>query len=68
MFTLATLDTSPPESLKSQVLQMVVDYFSDVSPVPLTPSNPLFQLYQYVIGRCTCTCRPWTVPRRAARG
>ena len=29
---------------------MVVDYFSDISPVPLTPSNPLFQLYQYVIG------------------
>ncbi|MDU4252927.1 GNAT family N-acetyltransferase [Pseudomonas sp.] len=50
MFTLASLDTSPPESLKSQVLQMVVDYFSDISPVPLTPSNPLFQLYQYVIG------------------
>jgi GNAT superfamily N-acetyltransferase len=50
MFTLALLDTSPPESLKSQVLQMVVDYFSDISPVPLTPSNPLFQLYQYVIG------------------
>ncbi|WP_236175285.1 GNAT family N-acetyltransferase [Pseudomonas pseudonitroreducens] len=50
MFTLARLDTSPPESLKSQVLQMVVDYFSDISPVPLTASNPLFQLYQYVIG------------------
>jgi GNAT superfamily N-acetyltransferase len=50
MFTLVSLDTSPPESLKSQVLQMVVDYFSDISPVPLTPSNPLFQLYQYVIG------------------
>ncbi|MED5611044.1 GNAT family N-acetyltransferase [Pseudomonas sp. JH-2] len=50
MFTLANLDTSPPESLKSQVLQMVVDYFSDISPVPLTPSNPLYQLYQYVIG------------------
>lgn len=50
MFTLVTLDTPPPESLKSQVLQMVVDYFSDISPVPLTPSNPLFQLYQYVIG------------------
>lgn len=50
MFTLVTLDTSPPESLKSQVLQMVVDHFSDISPVPLTPSNPLFQLYQYVIG------------------
>ncbi|MDF3933676.1 GNAT family N-acetyltransferase [Pseudomonas citronellolis] len=50
MFTLVTLDTPPPESLKSQVLQMVVDYFSDLSPVPLTPSNPLYQLYQYVIG------------------
>lgn len=50
MFTLAHLDNPPPESLKSQVLQMVVDCFSDISPVPLTPSNPLYQLYQYVIG------------------
>ncbi|WP_152224330.1 GNAT family N-acetyltransferase [Pseudomonas sp. SCB32] len=50
MFTLVNLDTPPPESLKSQVLQMVVDYFSDISPVPLTPSNPLYQLYQYVVG------------------
>ncbi|MEN0107391.1 MAG: GNAT family N-acetyltransferase [Pseudomonas sp.] len=50
MFTLVHLDTPPPESLKSQVLQMVVDYFSAISPVPLTPSNPLYQLYQYVIG------------------
>lgn len=50
MFTLTHLDAPPPESLKAQVLQMVVDYFSDISPVPLTPSNPLFQLYQYVIG------------------
>ncbi len=50
MFTLVHLETPPPESLKSQVLQMVVDYFSDISPVPLTPSNPLYQLYQYVIG------------------
>lgn len=50
MFTLVTLETCPPEALKSQVLQMVVDYFSDISPVPLTPSNPLYQLYQYVIG------------------
>ncbi|MDH1261842.1 GNAT family N-acetyltransferase [Pseudomonas sp. GD03944] len=50
MFTLTHLTTPPPESLKSQVLQMVVDYFSDISPVPLTPSNPLYQLYQYVIG------------------
>ena len=50
MFTLAHLNTPPPESLKSQVLQMVVDYLSDISPVSLTPSNPLYQLYQYVIG------------------
>ncbi len=50
MFTLVHLETPPPESLKSQVLQLVVDDFSDISPVPLTPSNPLYQLYQYVIG------------------
>lgn len=50
MFTLTHLDTPPPESLKSQVLQMVVDYFTDVSAVALTPSNPLYQLYQYVVG------------------
>jgi GNAT superfamily N-acetyltransferase len=50
MFTLAQLNTPPPEALKSQVLQMVVDYFSDISPVSLTPSNPLYQLYQYLIG------------------
>ncbi|MGX5219047.1 GNAT family N-acetyltransferase [Pseudomonas segetis] len=50
MFTLVHLDSSPPEALEAQVLQMVVDYFSDISPVPLTPSNPLYQLYQYVIG------------------
>lgn len=50
MFTLTHLNAPPPESLKAQVLQMVVDYFSDISPVSLTPSNPLYQLYQYVIG------------------
>lgn len=50
MFTLIHLDTPPPESMKSQVLQMVVDYLGDISPVSLTPSNPLYQLYQYVVG------------------
>ena len=50
MFTLAHLDTPPPESMESQLLQMVVDYLSDVSPVSLGPSNPLYQLYQYVVG------------------
>lgn len=50
MFTLAHLDTPPPESLKSQLLQMVVDYLSDISSVSLPPSNPLYPLYQYVVG------------------
>ena len=50
MFTLVPLDNPPPEALKSQVLQMVVDYFGDISPLSLTPDNPLYQLYQYVIG------------------
>ncbi|WP_462383120.1 GNAT family N-acetyltransferase [Pseudomonas sp. Marseille-QA0892] len=50
MFTLTHLDTPPPESMKSQVLQMVVDYFTDISAVALTPSNPLYPLYQYVVG------------------
>lgn len=50
MFTLTHLDTPPPESLKGQLLQMVVDYLGDISPVSLTPSNPLYQLYQYVVG------------------
>lgn len=50
MFTLVQLDNPPPEALKSQVLQMVVDYLGDISPLSLTPDNPLYQLYQYVIG------------------
>ncbi len=50
MFTLTHLNTPPPESMKSQVLQIVVDYLSDISPVSLPPSNPLYQLYQYVVG------------------
>ncbi len=50
MFTLTHLRTPPPESMKSQVLQMVVDYLSDISPVSLPPSNALYQLYQYVVG------------------
>jgi hypothetical protein len=33
MLTLAQLNSPPPEALKSQVLQMVVDYLSDISHV-----------------------------------
>ncbi len=50
MFTLTHLNTPPPEALKNQVLQMVVDYLTDISPVSLPPSNPLYPLYQYVVG------------------
>ncbi len=50
MFTLTHLDTPPPESMKTQVLQMVVDYLGDISAVSLPPSNPLYPLYQYVVG------------------
>lgn len=50
MFTLTHLNTPPPESMKGQVLQMVVDYLSDISSVSMPPSNPLYQLYQYVVG------------------
>lgn len=50
MFTLVHLNTPPPESMKGQVLRMVVDYLSDISPVSLPSSNPLYQLYQYLVG------------------
>ncbi|WP_416773501.1 GNAT family N-acetyltransferase [Pseudomonas sp. RHF3.3-3] len=50
MFTLTRLQTPPPESIKSQILQMVVDYFTDISQVALPPSNPLYNLYQYGVG------------------
>lgn len=33
MFTLAHLETPPPEALKGQLLQMVVDYLGDISAV-----------------------------------
>lgn len=50
MFTLSHLSSPPPESLTNQVLQMVVDNVADISSMPLLPSNPLYPLYQYVIG------------------
>ncbi|WP_327438156.1 GNAT family N-acetyltransferase [Pseudomonas donghuensis] len=40
----------PAEPIKSQILQMVVDYLTDISSVALPPSNPLYSLYQYGIG------------------
>jgi ribosomal protein S18 acetylase RimI-like enzyme len=43
-------ETPPPEAIKSQIMQMVVDYVTDISMVAIAPSNPLYNLYQYGIG------------------
>jgi len=50
MFALTHFVAPPEESIKSQILQMVVDYLTDISAVGITPSNPLYNLYQYAIG------------------
>jgi GNAT superfamily N-acetyltransferase len=44
------LESTPPESIDSQIMQMVVDYVSDISMVGIAPSNPLYPLYQYGVG------------------
>ncbi len=50
MFTITRFENPPPEPIKSQILQMVVDYVTDISMVAIAPSNPLYNLYQYGIG------------------
>lgn len=50
MSTISLFETPPPEAIKSQILQMVVDYLTDISMVAIAPSNPLYNLYQYGIG------------------
>jgi len=42
--------TAPDEPLHSQLMQLVVDNFSDLSATALPPSNPLYSLYQYGLG------------------
>ncbi|MFW3899595.1 GNAT family N-acetyltransferase [Pseudomonas bharatica] len=42
--------TAPAEPLHSQLMQLVVDNFSDLSATALPPSNPLYNLYQYALG------------------
>lgn len=44
------LKTPPPEFIRSQIQQMVVDYVTDISLVAIAPSNPLYNLYQYGVG------------------
>jgi GNAT superfamily N-acetyltransferase len=50
MFSLTRYTTPCPESVNSQILQMVVDNLTDISSVALTPSNLLYNIYQYAIG------------------
>lgn len=50
MSSITLFQTPPPEPVKSQILQMVVDYVTDISMVAIAPSNPLYNLYQYGIG------------------
>ncbi|WP_283188388.1 GNAT family N-acetyltransferase [Pseudomonas sp. PMCC200344] len=42
--------TPCPEHINSQILQMVVDYLTDISMVAIAPSNLLYNVYQYAIG------------------
>jgi len=42
--------TPCPEHINSQILQMVVDYLTDISLVAIPPSNLLYNVYQYAIG------------------
>lgn len=49
-FTISRLESIPPESIQNQIMQMVVDYTRDISMVAITPSNPLYALYQFGLG------------------
>lgn len=50
MVTITRLENTPPEFIDSQIMQMVVDYVTDISMVGIAPSNPLYPLYQYGVG------------------
>ncbi|VVO36075.1 GNAT family N-acetyltransferase [Pseudomonas fluorescens] len=43
-------ETQCPEHINNQILQMVVDYLTDISMVAIAPSNLLYNVYQYAIG------------------
>lgn len=50
MYSLNHYRATPAESIKSQILQVVVDNLTDISAVAIAPSNPLYNLYQYGVG------------------
>lgn len=59
MFTVTRLENTPPDSIDSQIMQMVVDYVTDISMVGIAPSNPLYPLYHTaLVMRCINTFRP----------
>jgi GNAT superfamily N-acetyltransferase len=49
-FIVTRLDAPPPESIKSQIMQSVIDSVTELSMVAIAPSNPLYPLYQYGVG------------------
>jgi len=50
MLSLTHYETPCPEPINAQILQMVVDYLTDISMVAIPPSNLLYNVYQYAIG------------------
>ncbi|WP_294734989.1 GNAT family N-acetyltransferase [uncultured Pseudomonas sp.] len=50
MLSLTRYETPCPEPINAQILQMVVDYLTDISMVAIPPSNLLYNVYQYAIG------------------
>lgn len=50
MFTLSHYSSPPPESVKSQIMQLVIDNVTGLSAIAIAPSNPLYRLYQYGLG------------------
>lgn len=50
MFTLSHFASPPPESIKNQIMQLVIGNVTDISAVAIAPSNPLYRLYQYGLG------------------
>lgn len=50
MPTLMLLQSPPPEFIRSQIQQMVIDSVTDISPVAISADNRLYNLYQYGVG------------------
>lgn len=61
MFTITRLENPPPESIKSQIMQMVIDYVTDIGMVGIVPSNPCTRFTSTAsASRSIATRKPWT--------